>query len=143
MAQLPGTAGGAAPQALTPMYAVAMQMKFLLDTPEKLWAALDARAFFKATRLYLVAQTINSNLNVETDEDIVRVLQTFPLLQRQWASLRNFRESILKNARATLEQNAPVATFLRWVCRWVGGWGSQRMNVSGNQERERKKAKQG
>ncbi len=42
----------------------------------------------------------------------MRILGMFPLLQRQWASLRNFRDNILKSARATLEQSHPASTYL-------------------------------
>jgi hypothetical protein len=48
----------------------------------------------------------------ETSDDVVRTLAAFPLLTRQWHSLRHFRDNITTHAQNSLVlPNAPMPLF--------------------------------
>jgi hypothetical protein len=49
------------------MYPVAAQVKLLVDTPEQIWNALEGDAYLVASRLFLVARLIHTNLGSGKD----------------------------------------------------------------------------
>ncbi|XP_048583380.1 conserved oligomeric Golgi complex subunit 1 isoform X2 [Nematostella vectensis] len=91
-------------QSKSGFYSLASQMKLLVDTPEKVWSALERQQYMKATQLYLLSHHIVSILHLETGSKAApKVLSSFPILQRQWAAISHFKESILQGSRALLK----------------------------------------
>ncbi len=74
-------------------YALAAQIKLLMDIPERIWNAIEAGEFVTATKLYLFARHIHTNLSFQDVEN-------FAIIDRQWAAISQFHE-IIKNASDT------------------------------------------
>lgn len=52
------------------MYPVAAQIKLLVDTPEQIWASLEGHQYLVASRLFLVARLIHTNLQSSSKEAV-------------------------------------------------------------------------
>ncbi len=61
----------------------------------QVWGALEHKHMFKATYLYLLARYTFTRLRVDTDPQRAKLIASFPILQRQWASISHFREVII------------------------------------------------
>ncbi|XP_065060256.1 conserved oligomeric Golgi complex subunit 1-like [Rhopilema esculentum] len=87
-------------------YALATQMELLVDTPEKIWDALDRQDFMVAAQLYLLGHHIvNNSLHMNTGYgNQSDVFANFPVLHHQWAAISHFKESILKGSLAALKE---------------------------------------
>ncbi|CAB4013243.1 Conserved oligomeric Golgi complex subunit 1, partial [Paramuricea clavata] len=93
-------------QSKTRFYSVASQMKLLVDTPEKVWNALEHHEYLKAAQLYLLAQNIVSSLHIDTGSNAPsKLLTSFPILPRQWSSISHFKDSILQGSRKLLRDH--------------------------------------
>lgn len=84
---------------------LAAHMKLLLDAPEHLWRLIERKKFFPAAWLFLLARVIHRALirSDEQDEETwknrgVDVLAEFPLIQRQWEVVSQFRSQIIHKA---------------------------------------------
>lgn len=80
-------------------------MKLLLDAPEHLWRLIERKKFFPAAWLFLLARVIHRALvrSDEQDDETwksrgVDVLAEFPLIQRQWDVVSQFRSQIIHKA---------------------------------------------
>ncbi|XP_065836451.1 conserved oligomeric Golgi complex subunit 1-like [Oscarella lobularis] len=82
-------------------YEMACHLKFLVDTPEKIWTALDSERHLEAASLYLKAQKIVKS-NGE-DQRLGRILPRFPILQQQWTSVSHFKDVILQASKQLLQ----------------------------------------
>ena len=51
-------------------YALAAQIKLLMDIPERIWNAIEAREFVTATKFYLFARHIHTNLTFHHEENL-------------------------------------------------------------------------
>ncbi|XP_031572017.1 conserved oligomeric Golgi complex subunit 1-like [Actinia tenebrosa] len=92
------------PHSKNGFYSLAAQMKLLVDTPEKIWSALERQQYLKATQLYLLSHHIVSILHLNSGSGAApRVLSSFPILQRQWAAISHFKDSIIQGSRALLK----------------------------------------
>eukprot|EP00794_Sanderia_malayensis_P009639 gene9639-10626_t len=89
-------------------YALATQMELLVDTPEKIWDALDKSQHLTATQLYLLGHHIvNTCLPINAGyENQGDVFASFPVLHHQWAAISHFKDSILKASTAALKDIA-------------------------------------
>ncbi|XP_014666328.1 PREDICTED: conserved oligomeric Golgi complex subunit 1-like isoform X2 [Priapulus caudatus] len=84
-------------------YAVAAQIKLLLDIPEKIWATVDAADYLRATQLYLLARHIHTGLHLDsTSPQSAHILAHFPVLSRQWSAISQFKPAILQGCRQML-----------------------------------------
>ena len=84
-------------------YSLATQMDLLVDTPEKIWSALDMCQYLLSAKLYLIAQHIvNNSLHINKGAQQINkksqrdVFASFPILHHQWAAISHFKSSILK-----------------------------------------------
>jgi len=91
-------------------YSLATQMDLLVDTPEKIWSALDMCQYLLSAKLYLIAQHIvNNSLHINKGAQQINkksqrdVFASFPILHHQWAAISHFKSSILKGARASMK----------------------------------------
>ncbi|KAG6841748.1 hypothetical protein C0991_007077 [Blastosporella zonata] len=90
-------------------------MKLLLDAPEHLWRLIERKKYFPAAWLFLLARVVHRALVREDEQDVtwssqgVNVLEEFPLVQRQWDSVAQFRSQIIHKATLSLrEYESPV-----------------------------------
>jgi hypothetical protein len=88
-------------------YDVATQIKLLLDTPEKVWSAIDTGNYLQATQLYLLARHINTALQLDSQQS-AKIHSWFPVLARQWAAISHFRMTILQGCKEVLK-NADIS----------------------------------
>ncbi|KAJ2791687.1 hypothetical protein GGI18_000959 [Coemansia linderi] len=90
------------------VYAIAAQVKVLVDTPEQIWKALGAQRFLQAALLYMIAGEIHERLRkqsrgmAEDQAVVVDPLLAFPVIERQWESIAPFREQISSKSRQAL-----------------------------------------
>jgi len=84
-----------------PLSAVAIQMKLLMDAPEQLWSSLEEKSFYSAARIFLLARTVYTRMKIEKDEETGnnKLLNSFPILTRQWDSVHPFKDSIIRGAK--------------------------------------------
>ncbi|KAJ3149918.1 Golgi transport complex subunit 1 [Geranomyces variabilis] len=86
----------------TGVYAVAAQIKVLVDTPEQIWHAMEDDMYLKACRLYLVARQVYENLSTAEDSASLRPLHSFPVVKRQWNAVSHFRAQIVERSTSHL-----------------------------------------
>ncbi|XP_062516970.1 conserved oligomeric Golgi complex subunit 1-like [Corticium candelabrum] len=87
------------------VFNVAKQLKTLFDTPEKVWNALELGQHLEAARLYLQAQDIMTGLQTDLKQTrslSKNFLASFPILQRQWSSVSQFKTAILQESKVLL-----------------------------------------
>ncbi|KAI0208088.1 Conserved oligomeric Golgi complex subunit 1 [Lamellibrachia satsuma] len=77
-------------------YAIAAQMKLLMDIPEQIWSAIELGEYLHATQLFLLARHVHTGLQLDTQQS-ARILSSFPVLTRQWAAIGHFRTTILQD----------------------------------------------
>jgi len=95
-------------------------MKILLDAPEHLWRLIERKEFFPAAWLFLLARVIHQALvrSEEQDDEAwksqgIDVLADFPLIQRQWEIVSQFRSQIVHKATLWLRDAiSPEVCFL-------------------------------
>ncbi|KAJ2713556.1 hypothetical protein H4R19_002189 [Coemansia spiralis] len=101
------------------MYAVAAQVKVLVDTPEVIWKALAAQQYLRAALLFLIAHEINERL-CEQSRVVAAVdpLVAFPVVGRQWSTVAPFREQIAAKAHQLLSTAdvVPIETGVSAIC---------------------------
>ncbi|KAI0045223.1 hypothetical protein FA95DRAFT_1495802 [Auriscalpium vulgare] len=93
------------------LQSLAAHMKLLLDTPEHLWRLLEKKKYLHAGWLYLLARVIHRALLREDSEDDdnwkahgIDVVEQFPLVQRQWDAVAQFRTQITYKATLSLRE---------------------------------------
>ncbi|KAJ7751297.1 Vps51/Vps67 domain-containing protein [Mycena maculata] len=86
-------------------------MKLLLDAPEYLWRLIERKKYFTAAWLFLLARVVHRALvrDDEQDEETWKtqgldVLEQFPLAQRQWEAVSQFRSQIIHKATLSLRE---------------------------------------
>ncbi|KAJ7492446.1 hypothetical protein FB451DRAFT_1502829 [Mycena latifolia] len=86
-------------------------MKLLLDAPEYLWRLIERKKYFTAAWLFLLARVVHRALvrDDEQDEETwsaqgLNVLEQFPLAQRQWEAVSQFRSQIIHKATMSLRE---------------------------------------
>ncbi|KAL5263639.1 hypothetical protein ACHWQZ_G008865 [Mnemiopsis leidyi] len=82
-------------------WSIASQMKLLVDTPEKIWNAMENKQFLIAGQLYLLSRHIVTNLHIGNGAASQHLTQ-FPVLAQQWGAISHFKPSILQGCRTTL-----------------------------------------
>ncbi|EIM92224.1 uncharacterized protein STEHIDRAFT_89072 [Stereum hirsutum FP-91666 SS1] len=93
------------------LQSLASHMKLLLDTPEHLWRLIEKKKYLHAAWLFLLARVIHRVLVREDDEDEegwaaqgIDVTEQFPLAQRQWDTVAQFRAQITHKATLSLRE---------------------------------------
>ncbi|KAF8632950.1 hypothetical protein AX15_001554 [Amanita polypyramis BW_CC] len=88
---------------------LAAHIKLLIDAPENLWRLIERKKYFPATWLFLLVRVVHRALirDNEDEEGIWRcqgvdVLSEFPLIQRQWDVVSQFRSQIIHKAILSL-----------------------------------------
>lgn len=65
-------------------YATGSRVKYLVDTPEKIWGLLDEGSLLEGTERYLRALEVHKLLMGGTEMERRDLLKTFPLLHHHW-----------------------------------------------------------
>ena len=96
------------------LYGAGTRVKFLVDTPEKIWGSLEARDRVGAARRFLAARDVLSGLGAKNDgagaapelggdaRRRIDVARAFPIVEQQAPLLESFRAQISRAARAGL-----------------------------------------
>ncbi|KAF9953328.1 Golgi transport complex subunit 1 [Mortierella alpina] len=88
------------------LYTSAAQIKLLADVPEQIWRNIESNSYLTASRLYLISKAIYKNLNAGLEEEehqSVRVMETFPVVGRQWDAVSHFKAQILQKSHHHLK----------------------------------------
>ncbi|EJD03576.1 uncharacterized protein FOMMEDRAFT_145857 [Fomitiporia mediterranea MF3/22] len=92
---------------------LAAHLKLLLDAPEHLWRLLERKRCLHAAWLFLLARVVYRSLvnegEVEGQDWIqhgIHVKDQFPLVQRQWESVSQFRTQISHRATLSLREQS-------------------------------------
>ncbi|KAI0082081.1 hypothetical protein K474DRAFT_1694424 [Panus rudis PR-1116 ss-1] len=87
-------------------------MKLLLDAPEHLWRLMERKKYLHASWLFLLCRVVHRALLREDDDDYsswnahgIDVSEQFPLVQRQWDVVSQFRTQITHKATLSLREN--------------------------------------
>ncbi|KAF5368617.1 hypothetical protein D9758_002268 [Tetrapyrgos nigripes] len=90
---------------------LAAHLKLLLDTPEHLWRLLEKKNYYTAAWLFLLSRVVHRALVHEDEQDEeawnsygIDVLEQFPLVQRQWDAVAQFRSQIVHKATLSLRK---------------------------------------
>ncbi|KAJ6575299.1 hypothetical protein B0H19DRAFT_933515 [Mycena capillaripes] len=86
-------------------------LKLLLDAPEYLWRLIERKKYFTAAWLFLLARVVHRALVRDDEQDDetwsaqgLDVLEQFPLAQRQWEAVSQFRSQIIHKATLSLRE---------------------------------------
>ncbi|KAK9864885.1 hypothetical protein WJX84_005968 [Apatococcus fuscideae] len=92
------------------LHALGSRVRFLVDTPEAIWGALDAGNYLEATLRFLRASSLHEELTSGSRASAVAA--RFPLLRQQWPLVANFRVQIASriNQRLSADQELPDGT---------------------------------
>ncbi|KAG0201690.1 Golgi transport complex subunit 1 [Mortierella sp. GBA30] len=88
------------------LYTSAAQIKLLADVPEQIWRNIESNNYLTASRLFLISKAIYKNLNTgmeDEEQQSVRVMETFPVVGRQWDAVSHFRAQILQKSQHHLK----------------------------------------
>ncbi|KAF7303300.1 hypothetical protein MKEN_01294100 [Mycena kentingensis (nom. inval.)] len=94
---------------------LAAHIKLLLDAPEYLWRLIERQKYFTAAWLYLLAGVVQRALVRDNDQEEswrmegIDVMEQFPLVQRQWDAVGQFRTQIAHKATTSLRESATTS----------------------------------
>ncbi len=102
------------------LYGAGTRVKFLVDTPEKIWGSLEARDRVGAARRFLAARDVLSVLRGASASSVSRedsspgattgiVARAFPIVEQQAPLLESFRAQISRAARVGLADGVRLA----------------------------------
>ncbi|CAG9791018.1 unnamed protein product [Diatraea saccharalis] len=86
-------------------HSVAVQVKLLMEIPEKIWICIETDDFVKATQLFIIARHINTGLQLQIGcKNAKPGMQSLQrLVQQQWNSVSNFNQTIIDVCRQKLQ----------------------------------------
>nr|XP_045604677.1 conserved oligomeric Golgi complex subunit 1-like [Procambarus clarkii]XP_045604678.1 conserved oligomeric Golgi complex subunit 1-like [Procambarus clarkii] len=85
-------------------YSVAVQVKLLVRVPEVLWDLTEHSQYLPATQLLLLAHNTHTALQLSPTAD--KVFTWFPVIERQWASITQFRSTIVRGCSNLISSEA-------------------------------------
>ncbi|XP_068241902.1 conserved oligomeric Golgi complex subunit 1-like [Palaemon carinicauda] len=75
-------------------HSLAVQVKLLVTIPETLWSLTEHGQYLQATQLLLLAHHTHTALQLSPNA--AKVTSWFPVIERQWASITQFRSTIVR-----------------------------------------------
>jgi hypothetical protein len=96
--------------------AIGNRVKFLIDTPEAIWALLDRAQVLAAARRFLCAGCVRRHLEAAKCHRVIK--RQFKLLEHQGDAIEQKRHEILAAAEKVLQTSSDVAkvcTRTPWV----------------------------
>ncbi|KAF9582250.1 Golgi transport complex subunit 1, partial [Lunasporangiospora selenospora] len=88
------------------LYTSAAQIKLLADVPEQIWRNIESNNYLTAGRLFLISKAIYQNLKTNAEDggdNSVDVMETFPVVGRQWDAVSHFKAQILQKSTTHLK----------------------------------------
>jgi len=85
------------------IYPIAAEIKLLVDTPEQIWNALENHKYLKAACLYMIAKLVYKHLQSSEEAKHLKIMSTFPIIQKQWVAVSQFRSNILEKSISYLK----------------------------------------
>ncbi|THH13587.1 hypothetical protein EW146_g6653 [Bondarzewia mesenterica] len=107
---------------LKTLQSLAAHLKLLLDTPEHLWRLIEKKKFLHAAWLFLLARVLHRVLvreDVEEGEENWKahgIDEQFPLVQRQWDVVAQFRTQITHKATLSLREFSASVELYQDIC---------------------------
>ncbi|KAI0803332.1 hypothetical protein BC629DRAFT_1283940 [Irpex lacteus] len=105
------SAGGQGDEHLQTLQSLAAHLKLLLDAPEHLWRFMERKLYLHAAWLFLLSRVVHrSLLRGEEDDDVtwhalgIDISEQFPIVQRQWDAVSQFRSQISHKATMALRE---------------------------------------
>lgn len=88
-----------------PVHSISIQVKLLMEIPEKIWTSIESEDYVKATQLFIMARHINTGLQLQIGGKTAKpsMLSIQKLVQRQWNSISNFNQTIIDVCRQKLQ----------------------------------------
>ncbi|KAJ7532479.1 hypothetical protein O6H91_13G005300 [Diphasiastrum complanatum] len=88
------------------LYGVGSRVKYIVDTPEKIWGCLDEHLYLEGSERYLRAREVHTLLTETTEKNEKKeLLSNFPLLRHQWPLVETFRTQISQRSRDRLQES--------------------------------------
>ncbi|KAH7908005.1 hypothetical protein BJ138DRAFT_1158672 [Hygrophoropsis aurantiaca] len=90
---------------LQTLQTLSAHIKLLLDAPEHLWRLIERERYFQAAWLFLLARVVHRALQADEENWInqgISILDQFPLIQRQWETVSQFRTQIIHKSTLSL-----------------------------------------
>ncbi|KAJ6503353.1 Vps51/Vps67 domain-containing protein [Mycena vitilis] len=116
MPQRASSYGAGADAHLHTLQLLSAHLKLLLDAPEYLWRLIERKKYFTAAWLFLLARVVHRALVRDDEQDDetwsaqgLDVLEQFPLAQRQWEAVSQFRSQIIHKATLSLREHTTSA----------------------------------
>ncbi|XP_026741039.1 conserved oligomeric Golgi complex subunit 1 [Trichoplusia ni] len=100
-----------------PVHSLSVQVKLLMEIPEKIWISIEAEDYVKATQLFIMARHINTGLQLQIGGKTVKPgMQSLQrLVQQQWHSISNFNQTIIDVCKQKL-QNVEISVEVACSC---------------------------
>ncbi|KAF9198755.1 Golgi transport complex subunit 1 [Haplosporangium sp. Z 27] len=99
--------GGAMDDMKKALYTSAAQIKLLADVPEQIWKNMENNSYLTASRLFRISKAIYISLNAGMDDEEedrpIKVMETFPVVGRQWDAVSHFKAQILQKSHQHLK----------------------------------------
>ncbi|GJE85819.1 vacuolar protein sorting-associated family 51 protein [Phanerochaete sordida] len=97
---------------LQSMQSLAAHLKLLLDSPEHLWRLMEKKMYLHAAWLFLLSRVVHRSLlrhSANGEEEGlanlgIDISEQFPLVQRQWEAISQFRSQITHKATLSLRE---------------------------------------
>ncbi|XP_030023719.2 conserved oligomeric Golgi complex subunit 1 [Manduca sexta] len=88
-----------------PMYSMSIQVKLLMEIPEKIWTCIEAEDFVKATQLFIMARHVNTGLQLQMGGTNIKpgMESLQRLVHQQWSSISNFNQTIINVCKQKLQ----------------------------------------
>ncbi|XP_053611473.1 conserved oligomeric Golgi complex subunit 1 isoform X2 [Plodia interpunctella] len=88
-----------------PAQSISLQVKLLLEIPEKIWTSIEVEDYVKATQLFIMARHINTGLKLQMGGTSAKpeMQSIWRLVQQQWNSISNFNQTIIDVCREKLQ----------------------------------------
>ncbi|KAF9056119.1 hypothetical protein BJ165DRAFT_479792 [Panaeolus papilionaceus] len=98
---------------LQALQTLSVHVKLLLDAPEHLWRLIERRKYLSAAWLFLLSRVVHRALvrNEENDDQVwckegIDIQVDFPLVQRQWDVVFQFRPQIIHKSTLALRDTS-------------------------------------
>ncbi|CAH0588166.1 unnamed protein product [Chrysodeixis includens] len=100
-----------------PVHSLSVQVKLLMEIPEKIWTSIEAEDYVKATQLFIMARHVNTGLQLQIGGKSVKPgMQSLQrLVQQQWHSISSFNHTIIDVCRQKL-QNVEISVEVACSC---------------------------
>ncbi|KAJ3258457.1 Golgi transport complex subunit 1 [Boothiomyces macroporosus] len=90
---------------LVTLYPIAAQIRLLVVTPEHIWNATESGQFVTASRYYMIAKLVYSNIQSSTESMAAKYKTNFPVVKRQWEAIAPLKAQIVEKAISSVGMN--------------------------------------